>query len=541
MDNVNIDGTEIRLYTEKDFQDKLKEKFPNGITIPVQNVDADTLAIFRYCPLERNIGMHGLLHGADATPIFRNEYLNVEIRLKPDDYWMACPEEKMYFSKELADAVDLGPEDIEATMLINRVPELDGCYIEMQGLHNEKKFLENVYVEGVPLKEATIYLLQKEMWKLNELKEIFQLHRLQHEGVQVIDENTELVGKADDMVKQVTFDYQHMYTGEGNPLHGHEYYESDIKPKYDGALKQQAEIELRKMGVIQTKPEVYDVRWKNTRGNNWECEQMTHVINDMFRGYAGKVVDAEQNEDWMRVNIYTTNPEYRKRILDTITCSWAKAEIREITDLCEMPEEIAETLQKEQERKEQSFYPVFIGVENGVYFTEKGTNGYVYIGYERNVITHGEPLAEKNQQYVERLAKEENILHGNGCCLAPVGEKRQYLDRTDGSLMVAHNETINGKKQLIEQGSHILREVDPIRYLNITGRITDAQVVSKDNVCLLRCKIDGEQQPGVKLYMRDAIKYKNHQVSAEQLAVHVHAIELIDRSNNQEKAASKKR
>ena len=541
MEKVNLNGSEIRLYTVQDFYEKLKEKFPDGITIPIQNVDMDKLNIYRYYPVERNIGMNGIVHEAGTRTSFADEYLKFEFRLKPDDYKMVSPEESIYFSEELEEATDLGPEDNVATMLLNQVPEVEGCVIEMGGLFDEKKFLENIYLEGIPMKEAMTFLLQKDLWSLDDFRETVQLYRLKNEGLKVLDEQVDLVGKAIDMTENVTRDYQHMYTGEGKPLEGHEYYESDIKPKYDGDLKQQAELELRKMGVIPTRPEVYDVRWKNTRGDNWECEQMTHVINDMFRGYREKVVDAVRNEDWMRVNIYTTNPEYRKRILDTITCSWAKEEVRQITDLSEMPEEIAEALQKEQERKESSLYPVFIGVKDCIYFAEKGNPGYVCIDYDRNVITQGEPLTEKNQAYVNRLAKEENILRGNGCCLSLVGDKKLYLDRMNGSTLKVSNEIIDGKIQTVEEGSHCVCNVNPIRYLDITGRITDAKVVNKDNVYLLRCKIDGEQQPGVKLYMGDAIRFKNHQITTEQLAVHIHALELIDRSNNQEKATSMRR
>lgn len=536
---IEVEGQLIRLYSVKDFTDKFFEVFPEGMKIPVGNVEMDTLAVYRFYPAER--WMQGMPCPLQTKTGVADNRLNVEVRLKPDDYKGLCPNSDIYYSYELGQKTNLSSEDNEATMFLNKVENLQDGFVEIS-LADERMFLKNLYVEGVQMQKAMEILLQQhQKMTLQSFREALQLTCLKEEGVLMLEGGIRLYDEAANAVSKVIEDFQHMYTGEGNPLHKHPYYETDIKPKYDQALKEAADLSLRKLGIIETLPESLDVKWKNTRGDYWEAEQMTHVVNDMFRGYAAKVVDAERNEDWMRVNIYTTNPEYRKRIMDTLTCSWAKDKIEPVTEIQDMPEEIASAKQAAMEVKNNSLTPTFIGMNEGVYFSEKGTLGYVYVDYDRNVITQGEPLSEKNQAYVNRLAEEGNILRGNGCCLSLVGEKRLYLDRMDGSTLKVSNEIIDGKIQPVEEGNHCVFNVNPIRYLDITGRITDAKVVNNDNVYLLRCKIDGEQQPGVKLNTDDVIKFKNHQVTAEQLAVHIHAIELIDRSNNQEKVASMKR
>ena len=84
----------------------------------------------------------------------------------------------------------------------------------------------------------------------------------------MVDQQVGLMIRPNNMVASVTRDYQHMYVGEGKELSSHEYYKKDIRPKYDDALKEAAELELRKLGFIQTLPHSLDVRWSDTRGDN---------------------------------------------------------------------------------------------------------------------------------------------------------------------------------------------------------------------------------------------------------------------------------
>ena len=512
---IEVEGQQIRLYSVKDFTDKFFEVFPEGMKIPVGNVEMDTLAVYRFYPAER--WMQGMPCPLQAKTGVADNRLNVEVRLKPDDYKGLCPNSDIYYSYELGQKTNLSSEDNEATMFLNKVENLQDGFVEIS-LADERMFLKNLYVEGVQMQKAMEILLQQhQKMTLQAFREALQLTRLKEEGVLMLEGGIRLYDEAANAVSKVIEDFQHMYTGEGNPLHKHSYYETDIKPKYDQALKEAADLSLRKLGIIETLPESLDVKWKNTRGDYWEAEQMTHVVNDMFRGYAAKVVDAERNEDWMRVNIYTTNPEYRKRIMDTLTYSWAKDKIEPVTELQDMPVEIASARQAAMEAKNNSLTPTFIGMNEGVYFSEKGTQGYVYVDYNRNTMVQGEPFTEKNRQYVEQLVKEGNIMRMTSACLKPVGEMHEFLDRMTGHIHRASKELIDGKYEWIEAHTGF-KFTGGSCYSDITGRVTDAKVIEKDDKLYIRCKIDGVQQMAQKMKKEDVLTF-NEDTDLYKLAV----------------------
>ena len=523
MKQVEIEGRMIRLYTENDWTEKLKEAFPEGMKIPVGKVDMDTLAVYRFYPAERWMqGMPCSLQAKTGSPDY---HLNVEVRLQPYEYKEVYPNSDIYHSYELGQKTGLSSEDNEITMFLNRVQNLQDGFVEIS-LADERMFLKNLYVVGVQMQKAMEILLQhNQTMTLESFREALQLTRLKEEGVHMLEGGIRLYDEAAKTVSRVTEDFQHMYTGDGNALHKHPYYESDVKPKYDGALKEAADLSLRKLGYIETLPESLDVKWKNTRGDYWEAEQMAQVVNDMYRGYKEKIVDAQQDRDWTRVNIYTSNPEYRKRIMDTLNHSWAKEEILSITDLQDMPEEIASARQAAIEVKDNSLTPTFIGVDGGVYFTEKGTPGYVYVDYDRNTIAQGEPFTEKNQLYVEQLVKEGNLWRVAGTCLKPVGERREFLDRMTGHLQVASKEFINGKHEWVDAKTGYMFSGGAC-YSDITGRVTDAKVIEKGDNLFVRCKIDGVQQMAVKLNGSEEAAYRSSSRTPYELAVHLHARDL---------------
>lgn len=530
---VEVDGKPIILYNEKDFTNRFAKEFPEGLKIPVTNINMEELDIYRFYPNERWIkGMPESLQTKTDVP---DNNLNVEVRLKPEDYGMIYPQSDYYYSYELGQMTGMDEETNETTMFLNTVDKLEEGFVEVY-LKEERMFLEKLYVEGVQMKKAMEILLQnRKGMALGAFKEKLQLTRLMEEGIAVVEERSRLHGKAAKMVNEVRNDITHWHVGEGRKIEEHPHYETDVKPKYDRELKERAELELRKIGVIQTLPEVYDVRWKNVNGDNWECKEMTNIINKMYRGYAEKVVTAYQNGEWMRLNIFTTNPDYRKRILDAVNCSWAKEEIVPVTELQQMPEEIASAVQTAQKTKEKGLKPTFIGTTDGVYFSEKGTSGYVFVDYDRSIIQQGKPFTEKNREYLDKLVKEGNILQGTYACLKRIGERREYLDLTNRLLVVANNELVNGKRQLIDADKGNIFDADRIGYNDITGRVTDAMVYGKHDKLFLRCKIDGVQQLGQPLKTEQANAYRCSGVTAQQLAVRIHAITLFRNNISEER------
>ena len=86
---VEVNGQFLRLYTVNDLAEKFKETFPEGMKIPVGKVDMDTLAVYRFYPNERWMkGMPCSLQTRTGAP---DNYLNVEVRLQPEEYLFVIP------------------------------------------------------------------------------------------------------------------------------------------------------------------------------------------------------------------------------------------------------------------------------------------------------------------------------------------------------------------------------------------------------------------------------------------------------------------
>ena len=507
----------------------ISTRCPDGFKLVNQRMDIDTLRNLAFYPGER------MIDGIATEP---GKHLGA-----PDDKLLAevRPQETrppllypsgMYYHAGLAGKDGMSSEDNELVNFLYKHPNVIGGIMEAD-LEDERTFLENLYIEGVPMVQVKEVLLQQPDITQDNLQQILQLYRLKAEGAAVVETNIRLKGLARDTADKVMDEFRQIYTGPNRPLTDHPSYTQDIRVKFDADLKRQAELQLRKLGVIPTLPESLDVRWKNTRGDNWEAEQMTHVVNDMFRGYAAKMVDAEQQQDWMRVNIYTTNPEYRQRIMDTLTSSWAMAEIVPVTELQDMPQEIADAREAEMARRESALDTSFVNLDT-VYFFEKGVPGYVRVDSDRTVTAHGEPLTASHMKHIHDLAEGANILRSGTPILKLIGPERLFLDKHEAKLVRTREETVDGEKVLIDKGGYRTFDPNSDRYQEITGRITDAKVVSNGEVHILRCKIDGVQQSGRKLSPYSAhLPFISDKQYVENLAVLHFGEALLDDGQKQ--------
>ena len=342
-----------------------------------------------------------------------------------------------------------------------------------------------------------------------------------------MEDHVELKGIAHQITEKVTDDYRHMYVGPNKPLQSHEYYKGDIREKYDAALKRHAELQLRILGVIPTLPESYRVRWTNSLDNNWECKEMVDIVNSMFQGYKDKIVEAWQEDDWMNLDIYTTNPEYRERILECVKCSWAMREMNEVTRLEDMPQEIADARRAEMQRRESALETSVIAFDT-IYFFEKGVPGYVRLDNNRSFTAHGEMLTLDHMSQIHDLAKNGNMLRGGTPILSLIGPERLYLDKHDGTVIRACQESVDGKEVLINKSEYEIFDPQSAKYQEITGRISDAKIISNGNTHILRCCIDGIQQPGRKLPASARPQFFGKAEYAELLAIRYFSETLLD-------------
>ena len=330
----------------------------------------------------------------------------------------------------------------------------------------------------------------------------------------------------------MTADLQHMYTGEGKPLESHPYYQKDIRLIYDRELKAMAELHLRERKMIPTRLQSFQVIWANANGDGWECRSMTEIINDRFKSsYRGKLAEAFQptpDSPNMRLDIYTDKPRWRKDVLDTVKKSWALQHISEITDRGEMPEEIESWNNQNDAGKKLNLH--FSGINETLYAFENGTDGLLMIDRGRHVQQFGEQLSERNKKILEQLVKHENLLTADGSLfMQPVGPRHEFIEKSTGKKIVAFQETVNGQPMMVAPYKYLpsLVHKNPDNYVDITGRLTDAQVIGQGYSSAIRCKIDGEQIPAIRMSYPDAQQFKNGVYTAEQLAVKYFAWQLL--------------
>ena len=530
IERLQIWNQAAALYCDiRDGKVNMASKCPEGFKLVSQRMDIGTLRVLNFYPGERMV--EGIAAASSQYLGVPDDKLLVEVRPKESNLSLLYPS-PIYFVSALHDKEGMSSENVELVNFIYSHPNIVGGIMEAD-LQDEACFLENLYVEGVPMSQVKEILLQQPYITQDNLRQIRQLYRIKAEGAAVVEKNIDLKGVARQAAEKVTEDFRHMYVGPDRPLDGHPYYTEDIRYKFDAALKQQAELQLRKLGVIATLPESLDVKWKNTRGDYWEAEQMTHIMNDMFRGYAEKIVDAEQNSDWMRVNIYSSNPEYRQRIMDALTHSWAKEQIVPVTDLQDMPQLIADARCAEMQRRESALDSSIIGFDT-VYFFEKGVPGYVRVDSDRTITAHGEPLTESHMAYIHDLAAHANLLRSNTPVFNLIGPERLFLDKHAGNLIRTSEETVNDEKVLINKDGYNVFDSASARYQEITGRITDAKVVSNGDNHILRCKIDGVQQSGRKLSPYSThLPFIGDKQYVENLAVRYFGEALLDSGQEQ--------
>jgi len=522
---VLVDGTETTITTEEVFRQRLKERFPNGLVVPVSNMDMDAVKTVVFYPGERRLG--GLLEGPERRNAQTWGEMNAEIRLQPEDYSLLWPDTDTYFSDELSDA-GLDAEENEMTSYLQEHPDMAGGQVEVL-LEDEEKLRNCLFVEGVPMARVIQILQQRPELTESNLKEALQLFMLKEEGVTVYEKKLELEGDAGKVLTKGIEDIRNMYTGI-KPVERHPFYQTDVRHKLDNTLKEAAKLKLQQLGFLQTRPASYDVFWCNGKGDNWECSEMTRTFNEMYKGYRDKIVDAVADGNRMRLNVYTAVPEYQKRIFDAVKCSWAFEAMTEVTDRNELPKEILESQDMERSYKNRELRNTYV-MPDGVYFFEKGTPGFVWVSDDRKMSIFGDSLTPEHMQQIHDIIREGNVLHtGSSVCLKPIGPEKVFMDKDTGYIQRVRQEKVNGIPVLVDPYNRNLFGNDEGmgQYRDVTGRLTDAKIIGKDHTLAVRCKIDGVQQSANKLSYGDKQAFINGRFDEEFLAYKYFASDLLE-------------
>lgn len=145
----------------------------------------------------------------------------------------------------------------------------------------------------------------------------------------------------------------------------------------------------------------------------------------------------------------------------------------------------------------------FIKNPEFMYFYEPGVLGHARVDRMRGVTFSGETLSRASQDRIMDFALNRNINATNGRSvffLMPGAESKLtlYLDTMKNQLHKVYSQPDWQGNTIYAEGPNRVSEEDVKSMQDITGRITDAQIVGSTNP-IVRCKIDGVQQSGQKL------------------------------------------
>lgn len=514
------------------FTEKLKQTYPEGVHISSADMDAAGLCTLIEYPAERVL--RGTFTLTERNDALHPEELQTELRMEPQNFHLVGPSTDFFLEPldGMPDDEDRENEETVLNRFLDRYPDFTGGQADVD-LHDTLKLFECLHVENIPMSKVTQLLLLHPDMETKELKEVLQLFDLMQRGITVLESGKTLMPDVDRRVREVTESLQHIYTGKDKPLEEHQYYRNDVRPVYDRELKEMAQLKLRERRMIQTRPQSFNITWSNANGDGWECRKMTDIINKRFLDYRGMLVRAEQSAAGpdspdMRLDIFTTEPQWRKEILDVVQKSWALRQMDEITEREELPREIAAW--HVQNDVQKLMHMRFAGVRDILYVFETGTDGLVLVDRDRKVKRFGEEFSPANRAALDRIVTHENIRTVDGSLyMCPVGPERVFLEKSKGRAIHVRQETVDGNTVLVQPYKLNPSRVQdfPDEYVDITGRVTDIQIIGEGHASAVRCRIDGQRQPAARISYPDAQGFRNGAVTAEQLAVKYFAWELM--------------
>lgn len=464
-------------------------QFPSGLVVTVRDLDFSAIRM-----LAENSFCRVLTGTADTCGTYipvTEDKLHAEVRLKPSHYGLLWPDPHTYHSPVLAKRGALDEEQAEMLLFLHRHPDIKGGLLQVD-LENEDDFLNFLFIEGVPMSRVKSLMLQHPDMTGSDLQVVLQLLSLQSGGARVIESGTRLVGAAGRLADTVTCEFQHKFMGGDRELSSHPCYRSDIRDKYSDALSRQADLELRHMGVIRTRPESYLLQLVHMLGHDCAHNRLADTFNHMFADQTEKVVQATVSGDTMRLDIFTSNPDWRQQVLDLVNRSWEVGQAVEIVDLDSLPAEMAEARRRETQEKNESLFTSVWG--DYLYFHEKGTDGFIWVGYDRSIHPYGELLTDEHIHLVESFAASQNYLQDGMCVLRPCGPERRFIDLLDYSLVRVFEESVMGQRIFINMISCEMQDLSGDRFVDVTGRVSYAAIDDQNGVLRVCCLVDGQYQ-----------------------------------------------
>ena len=159
-----IDGKVVKYWEEDALTEKLKQAFPDGMTVTLEKESLKNLMEYSHFDEELEwVTLNGIV-GKDGQMPGAYGKLEAKMELKPDDYGLVFACDKTYWSEELS---DIGWDaEVNATSMLLAFEE-DMNNIRVQTALNEE-VLEHLLIEGKPYHEV-MDLVQRYQMQEDEL------------------------------------------------------------------------------------------------------------------------------------------------------------------------------------------------------------------------------------------------------------------------------------------------------------------------------------------------------------------------------------
>lgn len=581
------DGTEVTVYSDHDWQQALKDRYPDVIRLYRTLTAEDICLFYKSGTVNGNAYMY-----ADSIPpvTARPDWLQVTIDLRPEEYMNVLPDESNVYNPAIFNCLRERGEIDKALATMAMAADKDFSHVSAEvpvGL-----LPKVMTVEGVPLPDVLAVVIQHPEIGAEKMLTVLQMMDVCLHGADAVRPDRIFTAQVKNLVT-LDFDEFRSKAGSGES-------EEDLRNIYDVSVRRQAELGLRRIQVIPTRPYSCIVRFLP----GTDVQQQVDEFNQLFeaedaadKAFAACITDS--TGDKMAVSVYTESPlsQYvvssrlmsmegvdsimKTDFFDIRKLGMHNIEVKDRDDhtqlmvgyigngpargqraghtayafhepLHELPYlsgntqtadrhvwlqdredgtpavlwadgETARTVTKVQPvedmigmllRKQQDESPLMHYMhENGIYFYQKDTLGFIYADRERNMLVNGEKLSAKNMAMVTDLVQNRNIIRFRGTEVSmffnePVQAEYRTLQhiKTGDVQTFAYERTLDGREYYTSDRKVL---TDAETYNDITGRLTEAAVYGKPERMFVRCRIDGIQQPGSRLLLMDVDAVKN--------------------------------
>lgn len=152
---VTVEGETMEVMGEEQLEKALREQFPDGITVKVEDESvANLLQYQKYMQEDDELEWHALNGMIEVSPdtcmAAAHGLLNAELRLKPEDYCLLDACDRTYYSSELSDVgLEVGVN--ATTVMLNSEEDLKEARVQAW---LNPAVLNSLYIEGQPYEDV---------------------------------------------------------------------------------------------------------------------------------------------------------------------------------------------------------------------------------------------------------------------------------------------------------------------------------------------------------------------------------------------------